>query len=85
LPYVKESTSQKYITEIDQRDISLLTSKERTVYDLILQQPMIKRADIQKHIDLEKSQTIKLLNNLRDSGWIIKVGNGPATGYKALE
>lgn len=84
LPYVKESSSQKLDTEIGQRDISVLTNKERTVYDLILQQPMIKRAEIQKHIDLEKSQTIKLINKLRDYGWIIKVGNGPATGYKVL-
>ena len=85
LPYVKESISLKYSSEIDKRDMSVLTGKERTVYDLILQHPIIKRVEIQNHIDLEKSQTIKLLNKLRDSGWIIKVGNGPATGYKALE
>lgn len=85
LPYVKESISLKHSSEIDKRDMSVLTGKEKIVYDLILQYPMIKRIDIQNHIDLEKSQTIKLLNNLRDSGWIIKVGNGPATGYKTLE
>lgn len=85
LPYVKESISLKYSSEINKRDIHILTGKEKTVYNLILRHPMIKRIDIQNHIDLEKSQTIKLLNNLRDSGWIIKVGNGPATGYKSLE
>ncbi len=85
LPYVKESISQKHGLEAETRDSSILIGKEKVIYDLIRQHPMIKRAKIQSHIDLEKSQTVELLNKLRDSGWIIKVGNGPATGYKILE
>lgn len=45
---------------------------------------MIKRVDIQRQINLEKSQTIELINKLRASGKIIKIGNGPSTGYKVL-
>lgn len=85
LPYVKESLSQLDGASRESRENYVLTDKEEIVYKLIRQQPMIKRAEIQKHIDLEKSQTIGLLNRLRDSGRIIKVGNGPATGYKVLE
>lgn len=36
-------------------------------------------------INIEKSQTIELINKLREAGKIIKVGNGPATGYKVLD
>jgi ATP-dependent DNA helicase RecG len=58
--------------------------KEQLIYNLIKKHPMIKRVDIQSHIDLEKSQTIELINKLRKTGRIIKVGNGPSTGYKVL-
>lgn len=85
LPYVSESINQEQGLNEEVRDKKILVGKERIVYDLIMQKPMIKRAEIQKYIDLEKSQTIELLNKLRDSGMIIKVGNGPATGYKILE
>lgn len=85
LPYVSESINQEQGLVKEVRDAKKLVGKERIVYDLIMQKPMIKRAEVQKHIDLEKSQTIELLNKLRDSGMIIKVGNGPATGYKILD
>lgn len=35
-------------------------------------------------VKTKKSQTIELLNNLRDSGRIMKIGNGPSTGYKVV-
>ncbi len=85
LPYLNESISQNHGLAKDVRETRILEGKEKTVYDLIRQQPMIKRVEIQKHINLEKSQTIELLNKLRYSGMIIKVGNGPATGYKILD
>jgi len=85
LPYVKESLSQIERINTEYKDTNFSSDKEKIIYNLIRQHPMIKRAEIQRHIDLEKSQTIELLNKLRDSGRIIKVGNGPATGYKILE
>lgn len=85
LPYVKEALSLVQEVKMESRDTNILVGKEIFVYDLIRQHPMIKRAEIQSQINLEKSQTVELLNKLRDSGWIIKMGNGPATGYKVLE
>lgn len=80
LPYIQESESQKneFVRENDLN----LTSKERKIYELIRSKPFIKRIEIQNNIHLEKSQTVELLNGLREMGLIIKVGNGPATGYK---
>lgn len=74
----------------DQNDVlfvmeSILEGKENEIYGIIKQSPLIKRVEIQRQIKLEKSQTIELINKLRTSGKIIKVGNGPATGYKVLE
>jgi len=85
LPYVNESINQNRSLVKEVRDTKILMDKEKIAYELIRHQPMIKRVEIQKHIELEKSQTIELLNKLRASGIIIKVGNGPATGYKILE
>lgn len=80
LPYIQESerAENKIVRENDLN----LTSKERKIYELIRSKPFIKRVEIQKSIHLEKSQTVELLNGLREMGLIIKVGNGPATGYK---
>jgi Predicted transcriptional regulator containing an HTH domain and an uncharacterized domain shared with the mammalian protein Schlafen len=83
LPFVKQSSKQRsdhsFVKE------NTLEGKENEIYEIINQSPMIKRLDIQRQINLEKSQTIELINKLRDSGKIIKVGNGPATGYKVLD
>ena len=67
------------------RDKSAIYGNEKLVYELISHNPGIKRASIQDKIDLEKSQTIEVLNKLRESGLIIKIGNGPATSYKVLD
>ncbi|MEA3423045.1 MAG: putative DNA binding domain-containing protein [Bacillota bacterium] len=83
LPYVKESSAP--VNEAVRENAITLTGKELIIYNLIRKQPSIKRAEIQNHINLEKSQTIELLNILRNAGWIIKVGNGPATGYQVLK
>jgi hypothetical protein len=82
LPYVIESLNQDKSNK--KENTNLLVGKEKIIYDLIAAHPNIKRADIQNYIKLEKSQTIELINKLRDSGSIIKVGNGPSTGYKIL-
>lgn len=83
LPFVNQSTKQRsdysFVKE------NTLEGKENEIYEIIIQSPMIKRLDIQRQINLEKSQTIELINKLRESGKIIKVGNGPATGYKVLD
>lgn len=82
LPFVNQVSKQKkdhsFVKE------STLEGKENEIYEIINRNPMIKRLDIQRQINLEKSQTIELINKLRVSGKIIKVGNGPATGYKVL-
>jgi ATP-dependent DNA helicase RecG len=62
-----------------------LVGRELAVYKLIQDKPSIKRAEIQDKIHLEKSQTIEIINKLRNLGLIIKVGNGPATGYRVVE
>jgi len=85
LPFVDNSISRESDPGLKLRDISTVEDKEKTVYDLILRNPMIGRKEIQSYIDLEKTQTIELLNKLRDLGLIIKTGNGPATGYKVLK
>ena len=82
LPHIKESLSQN--KDLLVKETLALTGKEKIIYNIIMRQPMIKRAEIQKHVDLEKSQTVEIINKLRETGWIIKVGNGPSTGYKIL-
>ena len=83
LPFVNLSSKQlrnhSYVNE------STLTGKENEIYNIIYKSPMIKRMEIQRQINLEKSQTIELINKLRESGKIIKIGNGPSTGYKVLD
>lgn len=83
LPFVNQSAKQRsdhsFVKE------NTLEGKENEIYEIIIHSPMIKRLDIQRLINLEKSQTIELINKLRESGKIIKVGNGPATGYKVLD
>lgn len=83
LPFVKQSLKENRTEIIAKEDI--LEGKEKVIYNIILQNPMIKRVDIQGRIHLEKSQTIEIINKLRESGRIVKVGNGPATGHKVLE
>lgn len=50
---MKESLSQLDGASRESRENYVLTDKEEIVYNLIRQQPMIKRAEIPKHIDLE--------------------------------
>ena len=82
LPFIQQSELNSMVeitvmeTDFDQID--------EMIYLLIKKNPMIKRADIQKQIQLEKSQTIERINRLKKSGEIMTVGNGPATGYKVL-
>ena len=83
LPYVNDA-SNKGVISTSERD-NILEGKEMQIYNIIKSNFMIKRVDIQNEIALEKSQTIELLNKLRDLGKIIKVGNGPATGYKIMK
>ena len=83
LPFINQSSRRQ--NDVSYVKESLLEGKEKEIYFIIKQSPMIKRADIQRQINLEKSQTIELINKLRASGKIMKVGNGPATGYKVLD
>jgi len=83
LPFVNQS--EKEHNNVSFVKESTLEGKVNEIYLIIKQSPKIKRVDIQSQIKLEKSQTIELLNKLRESGKIIKVGNGPATGYKVLD
>ncbi|PKM65209.1 MAG: hypothetical protein CVU95_16210 [Firmicutes bacterium HGW-Firmicutes-2] len=80
LPFLGHSLSNNSNSISEEEHI--WEGKEQLIYNLIKKHPMIKRVDIQKNIDLEKSQTIELINKLRKAGRIIKVGNGPATGYR---
>lgn len=82
LPFVSSGNGSNQSVVKEARTIEGLMGKEKDVFQIILKQPMTKRSEIQKLIGLEKSQTVALLNRLQDLGWIIKVGNGPATGYK---
>jgi ATP-dependent DNA helicase RecG len=84
LPYVMEVRKRDYNSKFV-KDKSVLYGNEKIIYELISQNPGLKRASIQDKIELEKSQTIEVLNKLRESGLIIKIGNGPATSYKVLE
>jgi len=83
LPFVNQSSKEQNNVSFVKENT--LKSKENEIYAIIKQSPMIKRVDVQSQINLEKSQTIELINKLRESGEIIKVGNGPATGYKVLD
>jgi ATP-dependent DNA helicase RecG len=83
LPFVNQSAKEHNNVAFVKEN--RLEGKQNEIYVIIKLKPMIKRVDIQSQINLEKSQTIELLNKLRESGKIIKVGNGPATGYKILD
>lgn len=60
-----------------------LNEKEQLMYQLICENPAITRAELQNHIDLGKTQTAEIIQNLRHKGYIIKTGNGPKSAYKA--
>lgn len=55
--------------------------KERMLYELIREHESMKRTDIQKELGLKKSQTINIINKLRDFNLVVQVGNGRETKY----
>jgi ATP-dependent DNA helicase RecG len=58
-----------------------LKQNERLIYDLLQTNGAMKRADIELVLGLKKSQTVDLLNNLKEYQLISQFGNGPATKY----
>ena len=83
LPYVKEAMNK--LRESSTPPMTrTLTGKAGLVYNYILQHPGAKRQRIQQEIGLEKTQTVQLIQQLRQQGYIIRQGNGPATGYQVL-
>lgn len=79
LPKISLSKKTKMYTDIDR--LSHLTKKERQVYQDIKKQGVMKRAEIEKELGLKKSQTIEIINRLRELNLIAQIGNGRATKY----
>lgn len=83
LPYVEESLPSGATEAFE--NSTVLEGNALKIYSIVKQYPGIKRGDIQKQITLEKSQTVARLKELREAGYIMRVGNGPATGYKTID
>ncbi len=79
LPKIGLLKNNELITQSNR--LERLTEKERFIYDLINKQGALRRVDIEKEIRLKKSQTIDMINKLRDLNIIMQVGNGPTTKY----
>ena len=75
---VRQDIDRRVKIFVDRLDVDVLSRQMHGHFSLLLQ-------FFQDKIDLEKSQTIEVLNKLRESGLIIKIGNGPATSYKVLD
>lgn len=62
-------------------NLELLNDKEREIYHLIRENAPIDRSSIEKQIGLGKSQTIELLNHLRNKKLIAQIGRGRSVKY----
>jgi ATP-dependent DNA helicase RecG len=66
----------------EELDLFNLNGRVKEVYEYIYKNPNSKRTEIENLIGLKKTQTIELIDELRQRGYIIKLGNGPSTTYK---
>jgi ATP-dependent DNA helicase RecG len=69
---VKENESERF---------DILKDKEKEIYELVLREGYLNRVEIQKKINLGKSQTIELINSLINKHFLLKTGQGKATKY----
>lgn len=59
-----------------------LEVKEKEIYDLLKNNTVMKRKEIEDKIKLKKSQTNNILNELREKDIVYKIGKGRSTRYK---
>lgn len=78
-----ETVYGQSIRQVHDREISQLSRHQQTVYQAIVRQPGLKRADLQTVANLGKTQTAEILQSLLVRGFIRKIGNGPSTAYEA--
>ncbi len=67
--------------QADLNRLDRLTKKERQLYEAIKAQGTMRRVEIEKELGLKKTQTIEIINNLRNINLIAQIGNGRATKY----
>ena len=58
-----------------------LSEKERLLCEALSREGIMKRSEIEKELNLKKSQTIDIINRLRSMNYIAQIGNGRATRY----
>lgn len=60
----------------------ILSSDEKVVFDLFVNEPSLSRLEIENKSGFNKSKAIRTLNSLIDKSIIEKVGDGPSTEYR---
>ena len=62
--------------------LNALNANQLRIYHLLSEKGAMKRSDIEIELALKKSQTVVLLNEMRELQLIIQIGNGRNTQYK---
>ena len=71
----------KVIKNTNEINLDRLNSNELLLYYIIKDNGNIKRSDIEKKIDLKKSQILQIINKLREYNLVLKTGQGVNTKY----
>ena len=71
----------KVIKNDNEINLDRLNSNELLLYYIIKDNGNIKRSDIEKKIDLKKSQILQIINKLREYNLVLKTGQGVNTKY----
>ena len=71
----------KVIKNVNEINRDRLNSNELLLYYIIKDNGNIKRSDIEKKIDLKKSQILQIINKLREYNLVLKTGQGVNTKY----
>lgn len=71
----------KVIKNVNEINLDRLNSNELLLYYIIKDNGNIKRSDIEKKIDLKKSQILQIINKLREYNLVLKTGQGVNTKY----
>jgi len=69
------------IKNVNEINLDRLNSNELLLYYIIKDNGNIKRSDIEKKIDLKKSQILQIINKLREYNLVLKTGQGVNTKY----
>ena len=65
--------------------INELSDMEREVYQILREEPTIRQIDLANRLDLTEQYIRKLIKNLKEHGWIERIGAKKNGYWKIIE